>query len=151
MPRRMTEGEREAFLAEPRTAIISVASGDDRPPLAVPIHYAYEPGGDITFYTDTQRRTSRKTTLIAGAGGRFTLTVQHPEWPYRYVSVECTVVRTDRPPSTDQILAVGRPFMPEEDSRALAASEIGDPESTMVLYTARPDRWLAMDFGEDAG
>ena len=41
--------------------------------------------------------------------------------------------------------------MPEEDARALAASEIGDPESTMVLYTARPDRWLAMDFGEDAG
>ena len=69
MPRRMTEREREAFLAEPRTAIISVASGDDRPPLAVPIHYAYEPGGDITFYTDTQRRTSRKTTLIARAGG----------------------------------------------------------------------------------
>lgn len=151
MPRRMTEGEREAFLAEPRTAIISVASGDDRPPLAVPIHYAYEPGGDITFFTNTERRTSRKSTLIERAGGRLTLTVQHPQWPYRYVTVECTVVRTDTPPSTEQILAVTGPFMPEEDARALAASEVDDPHSTMILYTARPDRWLAMDFGEDAG
>jgi len=151
MPRRMTEREREAFLAEPRTAIISVASGDDRPPLAVPIHYAYEPGGDITFFTNTEHRTSRKSTLIARAGGRFTLTVQHPQWPYRYVTVECTVVHTDQPPTTEQILAVARPFMPEEDARGLAASEVDDPESTMILYTARPDRWLAMDFGDAPG
>ena len=151
MPRRMTEAEREAFLAEPRTAIVSVASGGDRPPLAVPVHYAYEPGGDITFFTNTERRTSRKSELIARAGGRFTLTVQHPEWPYRYVTVECTVVRTDQPPSTEQILRVTGPFMPEEAGRALAASETNDPESTMVLYTARPDRWLGMDFGDAPG
>jgi hypothetical protein len=147
----MTEDEREAFLAEPRTAIISVAAGGGRPPLAVPIHHAYEPGGDVTFFTNTQRRTSRKSLLIARAGGRLTLTVQHPEWPYRYVTVECSVVRTDRPPSTEQILAVAGRFMPEEDARRLAASEVDDPEGTMVLYTARPDRWLAMDFSEDAG
>jgi hypothetical protein len=149
MPRRMTESEREEFLAEPRTAIISVAADGGRPPLAVPIHYAYEPGGDITFFTNTQRRTSRKSRLIERAGGRLTLTVQHPEWPYRYVTVECTVVRTDQPPSTEQILAVARPFMPEEAAQGLAASEVDDPESTMVLYTARPDRWLAMDFGDE--
>jgi hypothetical protein len=137
----MTDAEREAFLAEPRTAIISVASGGDRPPLAVPIHYAYEPGGDITLFTNTERRTSRKSELIARAGGRFTLTVQHPEWPYRY----------DQPPSTEQVLRVAGPFMPEEAARALAASETDDPESTMILYTARPDRWLAMDFGEEPG
>jgi hypothetical protein len=41
--------------------------------------------------------------------------------------------------------------MPEEAARALAASETDDPESTMILYTARPDRWLAMDFGEEPG
>ena len=151
MPRRMTEREREAFLAEPRTAIISVAAGDGRPPLAVPIHYAYEPGGDITFFTNTERRTSRRSKLIEHAGGRLTLTVQHPEWPYRYVTVECTVVRADQPPSSEQILAVARRFMPEEDAQGLAASEVNDPESTMILYAARPDRWLAMDFGDDAG
>ena len=151
MPRPMTEGEREGFLAEPRTAIISVAAGGGRPPLAVPIHYAYEPGGDVTFFTDTQRRTSRKTTLLARAGGRFTLTVQHPEWPYRFVTVECTVVRQEVPPSTEQILRVALPHMGEEAARGLAASEVDDPETTMVLYTARPDRWFAMDFGDDAG
>ena len=77
MPRRMTEAEREAFLAEPRTAIISVASGGDRPPLAVPIHYAYEPGGDITFFTNTEGRTSRKSELIARAGEPVRRRAQH--------------------------------------------------------------------------
>jgi hypothetical protein len=144
----MTEREREAFLAEPRTAIISVASGGGRPPLAVPIHYHYAPGGDLTFFTDTQHRTSRKTRLLARTGGRFTLTVQNPEWPYRFATVECTVVRRDVPPSTEQILRIARPFMGEEAARGLAASEVDDPGTTMVLYTARPDRWFAMDFGD---
>jgi uncharacterized protein len=66
------------------------------------------------------------------------------------VSVECTVVRSDRPPSADQILAIARRFMPEEVAQGLAASELGDRESTMIHCTARPDRWLAYDFSEDA-
>lgn len=39
MPRPMTEGERQAFLAEPRVGVPSVASDDDRPPLTVPVWY----------------------------------------------------------------------------------------------------------------
>jgi uncharacterized protein len=64
------------------------------------------------------------------------MTVQNPEWPYRYVSVECTVVRSDRPPSADQILAIARRFMPEEVAQGLAASELGDPESDDPLHGA---------------
>jgi hypothetical protein len=34
--------------------------------------------------TEREReRTARKTTLIERAGGRLTMTVQNPEWPYR--------------------------------------------------------------------
>src|SRR5918995_3907134 len=47
VPRPMTPAEREAFLAEPRVAVLSVVRGDGRPPLAAPSFYAYEPGGDI--------------------------------------------------------------------------------------------------------
>ena len=39
--------------------------------------------------------------------------------------------------------------MPEEHAQGLAASELGDPESEMVVFTARPDRWLASDFSEE--
>ena len=49
MPRPMTEREREAFLAEPRTAIISVASGGDCPPLGRPDPLRLRAGGNITF------------------------------------------------------------------------------------------------------
>ncbi len=76
--------------------------------------------------------------------------MQHPEPPYRYVTVEGSVVRTDRPPSADQVLAIARRYMPEEHAQGLAASELGDPESTMVVFTVRPDRWLTADFGDDA-
>lgn len=68
MPRPMTEGEHQAFLAEPRVGVPSDASDDDRPPLTVPVWYGYEPGGDITFFTGTQGRKARKACLIQKAG-----------------------------------------------------------------------------------
>jgi nitroimidazol reductase NimA-like FMN-containing flavoprotein (pyridoxamine 5'-phosphate oxidase superfamily) len=45
----LTEQERQAFLAEPRVGVLSVASGDDRPPLTVPLWYGYQPGGNLTY------------------------------------------------------------------------------------------------------
>ena len=41
----LSKEEREAFLAEPRIGVVSVAGDDGRPPLAVPIWYGYDPGG----------------------------------------------------------------------------------------------------------
>ena len=94
--RRMTRSERETFLAEPRVAVLSVAGAGDRPPHSTPTFYAYEPGGDVTFFTNTEGRSARKVALIADAGA-VTLNVQEPEFPYRYVSVECRD-RRDRAP-----------------------------------------------------
>src|SRR5215213_5184547 len=104
MPRQMTEQERQQFLAEPRVGILSVASDGNRPPLTVPLWYGYQPGGDITFFTGTMGRTARKTGLIQQAG-LVSLCVQHGEFPYKYVTVEGTVVRSDQPPSAEQMLA----------------------------------------------
>lgn len=147
MPRPMTRPEREAFLAEPRVAVLSVARSGGRPPLSAPSFYAYEAGGDLSFFTGTQGRTARKVEFIERTG-RVTLTVQHPEPPYRYVTVEGSVVRADRPPSSEQVLAIARRYMPEEHAQGLAASERENPESTIVVYTVRPDRWQSMDFSD---
>jgi uncharacterized protein len=106
--RRMTRREREAFLAEPRIAVLSVA-GDERT-------------------------------------GQVSLTVQHTDPPYRYVTVEGTVVGADRRPAADEITAIAGRYMPAEHADGLAASELGDPEGTFVLYRVRPDRWLTADF-----
>jgi nitroimidazol reductase NimA-like FMN-containing flavoprotein (pyridoxamine 5'-phosphate oxidase superfamily) len=149
MPRQMTEKVRQQFLAEPHVGVLSVASDDDRPPLTVPLWYGYEPGGNVSFFTGTQGRKARKTALIEKAGV-VSLSVQREEFPYRHVTVEGTVVREDRPPSAEQMLAIARRYLPEEAARGFVNAELEHPSSELVLFTVRPDRWLTADFaGED--
>jgi uncharacterized protein len=150
MTRRMTEQERQEFLAEPRVGVVSVASDDDRPPLTVPVWYGYKPGGNISFFTGTQGRKARKTGLIEKAGV-LSFSVQHGEFPYRYVTVEGTVIRADRPPSAEQMLAVARRYLPEEAAQGFVEAELGRRSSELVLFTVRPDRWLTADFSDLAG
>lgn len=150
MPGPMTEQVREEFLAEPRVAVLSIARGGDQPPHTTPVWYAYEPGGDVTFFTGTQGRKSRKAELVEGAGV-LSLTVQREEFPYRYVTVEGTVVAVDRPPTAEQALAVARRYMPEEQARGFIEAELGHPTPEFVLFTIQPDRWLTFDFADEAG
>ena len=149
MPRPMTETEREEFLAETRVAVVSVAGEDGRPPHAVPVWYGYEPGGNLSFFTGTQGRRARKSELIERAGV-VAVSVQHGEMPYRYVTVEGTVVNARRPPSPEQMLAVVRRYLPEEYAQGMVAEELGREDSQLVLYEVRPDRWLTNDFTDDA-
>src|SRR5215204_5290203 len=138
----MTEQERQEFLAEPHIGVLSVASDSDRPPLTVPVWYGYLPGGNVSFFTGTQGRKARKTKLIQKAGV-LSLSVQHEEFPYRYVTVEGTVVGADRPPSGEQMLAVARRYLPEDAAQGFVEGELAHPASRLVLFTIRPDRWLS--------
>jgi uncharacterized protein len=146
---RLTEHERQLFLAEPHVAVVSIASDDERPPLTVPVWYCYQPGGMITFFTGTQGRKARKTRLIRQAG-KLSLCVQRTEFPYKYVTVEGSVVRIDQPPAAEQLLAVVRRYLSEDMAQSFLAAELGHPAPELVLFTIRPDRWLTADFG-DAG
>ena len=148
MPRRMTEKERQEFLAEPRIGVLSVAAGDHRPPHTTPVWYGYEVGGSITFFTGTQGCKSRKGGLIETAGV-LSLWVQCEEFPYKYVTVEGTVVRSDRPPSAEQMLAIAVRYRPEDAAQGFVEAELGHPEPGPVHFTVRPDRWLAFDFAEE--
>ncbi len=150
MPRQMTEEERQEFLAGPHVAVLSVASSGDRPPHTTPVWYAYEPGGYVPFFTGTQGRRSRKAALVRKAGV-LSLTVQQEEFPYRYVTLEGTIVGEDRPPSAEQVLAVARRYMPEDHAWGFVRAEIGYPSGEFVLFTVRPDRWLSFDFAAEAG
>jgi hypothetical protein len=68
MPRRLSRREREEFLAVPRVAVLSVEGEAGRPPLASPCFYHYEPGGELTFFTSTQRQVARKARCWTGCG-----------------------------------------------------------------------------------
>jgi PPOX class probable F420-dependent enzyme len=148
--RPMTERERQEFLAGPHVAVLSIARDGGRAPHSTPVWYAYEPGGDVTFFTGTQGRRSRKAELI-GKAGVVSLTVQQEEFPYRYVTVEGTVVSEDRPPSAEQALTVARRYLPEEHAQGFVEAELGHPAPEFVLFTVRPDRWLTFDFAAEAG
>lgn len=140
----MTEDERDAFLAEPHIAVLSVASDDGRPPHSVPLFYGYQPGGNITFYTQTHGRIARKTRLIRAAGA-VTLNMQKPSYPYRYVTVEGTVVSVDRPPSREQMLAIVGRYLPARGAAKFVDTELGHPEQRLILFSVRPDRWITFD------
>ena len=144
MPRNLTSTERDEFLAQPAVGVLSVAA-DDRPPLTVPVWHAYEPGGNLTFFTGTQGRTARKTRLIEEAGA-ISFCVQKGELPFKYVTVECTVVKADRAPTVEEIFAIVSRYLPEDMAQGFAEAEAANPAGTFVLFTARPDRWLTFDF-----
>ena len=138
----MTKEEREAFLADLHVAVISVTE-DGHGPLAVPIWYSYEPGGEIRIITD---RMSRKGKLLERAG-RFSLCVQTESLPYKYVSVEGPIVAVE---AADL----------ERDRRPLAhrylGTELGDRyiESRRdvvgnTLVRMRPERWLTVDYAKE--
>src|ERR671921_368774 len=148
MPGPMTEGGRQEFLAGRHVGVVSVARGDARPPHSTPVWYAYEPGGNISFFTSTQGRRSRKAELVREAGV-LSFLVQREEFPYGYVTVEGTVVGEDRPPSAEQVLAVVRRYLPEEQAQWFADSDLRQPTPEFVLFAFTPDRWLSFDFSDD--
>ena len=89
-----------------------------RGPLAVPIWYGYEPGGDIWFTTE---RDSHKGRLLT-EGARVSLCVQTETAPYQYVSVEGPVTKIE-------------PSSIERDTRPLAHRYLGTSAATA---TSRP-------------
>lgn len=140
----MTTPEREAFLAATHVAVISVADGA-RGPLTVPVWYAYEPGRDVRFVTGGG---SRKAGLIRRAG-RLSLCVQTETPPYKYVSIEGSVV-------------VGDPIDFERDVRQIAHRYLGREMGEMylqmtaddraqgsnILVRVTPARWLTVDYSK---
>jgi len=137
----MTRAEREAFLAETHVAVVSIADGA-RAPLAVPVWYAYAPGGDVRFVTGG---ASRKARLIRKAG-RLSLCVQTETPPYRYVSIEgpATIGTPDyeRDVRPTALRYLG-PQMGETYLQATAAEHAG-----AILVTVRPERWLTVAYGK---
>ena len=148
MPRPLTKEEREAFLAEAHIAVLSLPSDDERPPLSFPVWYGYRPGGEITYYTHRTEPRSRKLRLLH-QDGVVSLCVQREDLPYKYVTVEGTVVDENEAPTVEQMLAIVGRYLSADDAKAFLDAEMA-AVTTLVLFTIRPDRWAGLDFGADA-
>ncbi|WP_174361907.1 pyridoxamine 5'-phosphate oxidase family protein [Nocardia brevicatena] len=136
----MTSEEREAFLAELHVGVIAVER-PDRAPLAVPIWYAYEPGGEVVVWVDTG---SVKEKLIRAAG-RFSLTAQVEQVPYRYVTVEGAVTGIE-PATVETARPIAVRYLGEAEGTAYAEQNIR-PGS--ILIRMRPQRWLSTDYSKE--
>jgi PPOX class probable F420-dependent enzyme len=138
----MTRTEREAFLAGPHVGVLGVEE-PGHGPLTVPVWYAYEPGGTVDVITGGQSRKARRLR----AAGRFSLCVQTETAPYRYVSVEGTVVAEEAPVSADERRRMAHRYLGAEvGDLYLAATEAEAGDS--VVFRLAPERWRTTDFAK---
>lgn len=135
----MTREERQAFLAEVHVGIISI-NESDRAPLAVPVWYSYEPGGDVQVLMQAD---SRKMTSI-DAAGRFSLCAQTETAPYKYVTAEGPVSSVKPYDRNTDLLAMATRYLGEEGGRAYIAGGSGDG----VMVSMTPEHWLSTDYGK---
>jgi PPOX class probable F420-dependent enzyme len=136
----MSRAECEAFLAETHVAIVSIAE-EGRAPLAVPVWYRYEPGGDVRFATGA---ASRKARLLKRAG-RATLCVQTETPPYIYVTVEgaTTFDKVDFERDTREMALR---YLGPKMGEAYLAATYPNGVTSEVLVRFRPERWGSADF-----
>lgn len=137
----MTAAEREQFLADVHVGVLSVAAGDGRGPLTVPVWYSYQPGGPLSVITG---RSTRKT-LAARAAGRVSLCAQAEDLPYRYVTVEGPVVIEEV--DYAERLAMARRYLGAEGGEAYMAS-VAVPDGEDIVIRVRPEHWLSADYGK---
>lgn len=137
----LTKEEREQFLSEPHVAALSVAAGDQRGPLTVPVWYQYRPGAEPWVLTGAG---SRKHRLIE-ATGHFSLMVDRVEPTVRYVAVDGPVSRIE--PGTDEMLVeVTERYLPPEAVAPYLEMARREHGESVVIWM-RPQHWLSADLG----
>lgn len=135
----MTSDEREQYLAGLHVGVIAVERSD-RAPLSVPIWYGYEPGGEVLLWTEQE---SIKHKLISAAG-RFAITVQDEQPPYKYVTAEGDVTGVE--PAEDAVVrAIAVRYFGEDAGNQFTDENL---TSTSVIIRMRPQRWLSTDYSK---
>lgn len=135
----MSTSEREAFLADLHIGVIAV-DRDGRAPLAVPIWYSYEPGGDVWVWTEIG---TVKEKLIR-ASGRYSLVAQNENPPYKYVSVEGPA-EFQEAPTLDEVRPLVRRYLPEDEAEQFLEQAYNDKG---VIIRMRPEHWLTVDYSK---
>jgi PPOX class probable F420-dependent enzyme len=139
----MTGSEREKYLAELHVGVIAVER-PDRAPLAVPIWYGYEPGGEVLV---SSLAGSIKERLISAAR-RFSLTVQDETYPYRYVTAEGPVTSIEKADDAT-MRAIAIRYLGEAGGNEFTDTFVEDhPDAESILFRMRPERWLSTDYSK---
>jgi PPOX class probable F420-dependent enzyme len=137
----LSRSECEKFLAETPVGVFCVAE-EGRGPIAVPVWYAYVPGGDVAFVTG---ETTRKIPLLRKAG-RATFCVQDERPPFRYVTVEGPV-RIERADTEPIVREEALRYVGPARAAAYLEKSAADRAHEVVVRLT-PKRWYSADYGE---
>jgi len=132
----MSKAAREAFLADVHVGVFCV-SRPGAAPLATPVWYLYEPGGDVRVMVGA---TSQKAELVRAAGVA-SLCAQSEAMPYRFVTVEGAAALES---GADEIaFEMAARYLGETSAKAYVEQTNGF-ESVVARIT--PERWRTQDY-----
>jgi hypothetical protein len=132
------KAQREQFLAEPRTAALSVSLGASCGPLTVPIWYHYTPGGEPWVLIGAGTRKARSIE----AAGFFSLMAQRLEPTRRYVAVDGAVSQI-QPATDDQLVDMTRRHL-SGDAADRHIDFLRNRGENLAI-SMRPEHWLYSD------
>jgi PPOX class probable F420-dependent enzyme len=138
----MTKEEREAFLAALHVGVLAVADDAGGAPLAAPVWYRYEPGGDVIINTGTE---SVKARLLVAAG-RASFCAQREALPYAFVTVDGPI-RITGPDEAERTRLAER-YLGEELATTYMAATASESSTTVRLT---PERWRTQDYAKLTG
>lgn len=137
---KMSNEERERYLADLHVGVLAIER-PDRAPLAVPIWYTYEPGGELSIFTS---EGTLKDKLIRAAG-RFSFTVQDEAPPYKYVSVDGDVTSVG-PADEGEYRELAIRYLGDEAGNQFTDQTYG-PSS--IVIRMQPKKWLSVDYSDE--
>jgi nitroimidazol reductase NimA-like FMN-containing flavoprotein (pyridoxamine 5'-phosphate oxidase superfamily) len=140
---RMSEQERQSFLADLHVGVLSVPRQNGAP-LAAPIWYDYQPGGEIWVLVG---KGSLKAKLLSEGAG-VTLVAQQEAIPYAYVSVEGTITEIRAADKNADTLPMAVRYLGDEMGAGYAQA---NAESDSLRVSIRADRWLTVDYAKTMG
>ncbi len=136
---KMTSEEREQYLADVHVGVIAVER-PGRAPLAVPIWYGYQPGGEVLLWTESG---SVKHKAISDAG-RFSITAQDENPPYKYVTAEGDVTGIG-PADVAEVRDIAVRYLGADAGAQFADENFTE---TSIVIRMRPLRWLSTDYSK---
>lgn len=128
----------QSFLATPRIGMLAVARSAG-PPIASPIWYAYEPGGEVVF---SIRRDSAKAKALRAAGVA-TLCAQSEQLPYAFVTVDGRVALEATAADEELRTRIAVRYLGDELGAAYIESTKGGDN---VLARLTPEHWRSNDY-----
>ena len=132
----MSKATREAFLADVHVGVFCV-NRPEAAPLATPVWYLYEPGGDVRVIVGA---TSQKADLVRAAG-MASLCAQSEAMPYRFVTVEGKAILEGG--ADDIAFEMAARYLGENGAKAYV-DQMNGVESVVARIT--PERWRTQDY-----